>query len=356
MTFNRFAAPLLILTAAAGCAATASDQSAADVPAADSTGGAYRAAAAARGPEDPKLVWTPAAVALMSREVAPGVFAVYPDDAERKSAEGIPAATSGGFVVGRNGVLLIDTMINRRLAEQMLALVAERTRAPVRYAVNTSYHGDHSYGNQFLPEAAQIVQHANTQTYVQSKFGEDVAFMTQYFGSNSGLSELKPQNAEILLSDGVNREIDLGGKIVRVMHLGFAQSQGDLFVYVPSDKVLFTGNPILSGGPSFSWLLDGHAADATRTLKRIRAEFPADTVIVPGHGAPTDMGAIDRHIAYLEELQREVATAKREGLTVEQASSRVGERMQAKWGAYKIYPFVHTQLNVAKTYAETAAK
>ncbi len=317
---------------------------------------AYARAAAARAPEDPNLVWTPAATALMSREIAPGVFAVFPDDAERRSAEGTPAATSGGFIVGRDGVLLIDTMINRNLANQLLALVAERSAAPIQYAVNTSYHGDHSYGNQFLPEATQVIQHTNTQTYVQTKFEEDIAFMGQNFGSESGLSELTPQSAEILFQDGESRDIDLGGKIVRVMHLGFAQSQGDLFVYVPSDKVLFTGNPILSGGPSFSWLLDGHVADATATLRRIRAEFPADTIIVPGHGVPTDMGAVDRHIAYLEELQREVASAKAEGLTSEQTQARVTERMAAAWGQYKVFPFIHTQVNIPKTYAEVGAQ
>ena len=356
MTYRYLVRPAVLFAALAVSVLTTDLSVAQTIPATEAATGAYTRAAAERAPEDPKLVWTPAATVLMSRELAPGVFAVFPDDAERKSAEGIPAATSGGFVFGRNGVLLIDTMINRNLANQMLALVAERTAAPVQYAVNTSYHGDHSYGNQFLPDPTQVIQHANTQNYVQTKFAEDIAFMSQYFGSDSGLGELTPQRAEILLRDGETRNIDLGGKVVRVVHLGFAQSQGDLFVYVPSDKVLFTGNPILSGGPSFSWLLDGHAADATATLKRIRAEFPADTVIVPGHGAPTDMSAVDRHIAYLEELQREVAAAKAEGLTVAQASARVGERMQANWGAYKMYPFIHTELNVAKTYAEVGAQ
>ncbi len=64
------------------------------------------------------------------------------------------------------------------------------------------------------------------------------------------------------------------------------------------------------------------------------------------------MGAIDRHVAYLEELQREVADAKAAGLDVEATQVRVGERMQARWGAYRIYPFIHTQLNVPKAYEE----
>jgi len=57
-------------------------------------------AAKTRTPEDPKLVWTASNVVLIPKELAPGVYAIYPDDAHAKNAAGIPVATSGGFVVG----------------------------------------------------------------------------------------------------------------------------------------------------------------------------------------------------------------------------------------------------------------
>jgi len=82
---------------------------------------------------------------LVPKELAPGVYGVYPDDAPTKNAAGIPAATSGGFAVGDDGVLVVDSMLNRGLAHQMLALVREKTKKPILYVVNTSYHGDHSY-------------------------------------------------------------------------------------------------------------------------------------------------------------------------------------------------------------------
>lgn len=317
---------------------------------------AYRHAAEARKPEEPTLVWTPANVALVTREIAPGVFAVYPDDAARKNAAGIPAATSGGFVIGDKGVLLVDTMINRDLAEQLLALVKEHTDKPILYAVNTSYHGDHSYGNQFLPKSTSVIQHAKTQAYIQHNFVSDIAFMSQYFGANSGLSELQPQAAAMLLGDGETKDIDLGGKQVRIMHLGFAQTEGDLFVSVPGDKVLFTGNPIISSGPSMPWLLDGHSRESLATLKRLRAMFPDDTVVVPGHGVPTTMATVDGHIHYIEELEREVGAAIADGLDAAQTAERVGQRMQARYGAYKIYPWVHTQVNVGKVYEELSPR
>jgi len=313
---------------------------------------AYRHAVEARRPEDPTLVWTPAHVALVASEISPNVFAVYPDDAAEKNAAGVPVATSGGFVIGTNGVLLVDTMINRDLAAQLLALVKERTEKPILFAVNTSYHGDHSYGNQFLPKATQVVQHEATQKYIQASFANDIAFMSQYFGRSSGLQELKAQPAAILMKDGEKRDFDLGGVSVTVEHLGFAQTTGDLFVYVPSAKVLFTGNPVISGGPSFSWLLDGKSEQALSTLERLKATFPADAIVVPGHGVPTGMAAIDAHIRYLTDLRTEVQTAIKDGLDAAKTSERVGQDLAAKYGTYKIYGWVNTQLNVAKTFEE----
>lgn len=352
MTICRLVCALATATLVSGCAtASPPTPSTAGQALATGTSATYRRAAAQRRPEHPTLVWTPANVALVSQQLAPGVFAVYPDDAARKNAAGMPVATSGGFVVGTDGVLLVDTMINRDLAGQLLGLVREHTNKPVLYAVNTSYHGDHSYGNQFLPESTQVIQHERTQAFIRESFAKDVAFMTQFFGAESGLQELEAQAADILLRDGETRDIDLGNKVVRVAHLGFAQTAGDLFVSVPADKVLFAGNPIISQGPSLPWLLDGHHAEARATLKRLRALFPGDMTIVPGHGVPTTTAVIDRYLQYLRALEDEVAAAIAAGLDARQASQRVGKRMQATYGGYKIYDWVHTEVNVGKVYA-----
>ena len=81
-------------------------------------------------------------------------------------------ATSGGFIIGDRAVMIIDTMLNRQLAGKVMALVRERTQNPIRYIVNTSYHGDHSYGNQFFPADAQIIQHRATQDYIRGYLRE----------------------------------------------------------------------------------------------------------------------------------------------------------------------------------------
>ncbi len=302
-----------------------------------------------RTAEDPKLVWTASQVVLVAKEVAPGAYAVFPDDAETKNKAGIPVATSGGFVVGNDAVLVVDTMLNRRLATQMVALIKEKTRKPIRYVVNTSYHGDHSYGNQFFPKGVQIIQHVETQKYIQSHFVQDVAFMKQYFGANQGLDELKPQRAHILVHDGATLELDLGGKRARIMHLGFAQTAGDLFVWLAGEKVLYTGNPIISSPPAVPWLLDGRLEEALATARRLRKLLPDEAVVVPGHGAPTDVTSIDYAIGYLERLRDEVRAAVQRRLSEKETVEAVAMK---EYSGYKVFPWVHSQINVPKSYQE----
>ena len=302
-----------------------------------------------RSAEDPSLVWTASQVVLVSREVAPGVYAVFADDAVAKNKAGVPVATSGGFVVGTDGVLVIESMLNRRLATQMIGLVRKRTKQPIRYVVNTSYHGDHSYGNQFFPRNVRFIQHTATQKYIQSHFKDDIAFMSRYFGSNQGLQELRPQRADLLLPDGGRLEIDLGGKRIHILHLGFAQTVGDLFVWLPEEKVVFTGNPIIASPPALPWLLDGRLIDSLETLQKLRKLVPDDSVVVPGHGAPVDPRTIDFNIAYLAQLRSEVQAAIARGLSEKQTVEAVAMK---EYGGYRIFPWVHVQINVPKAYNE----
>ncbi len=167
------------------------------------------------------------------------------------------------------------------------------------------------------------------------------------------MEELKPQPAQWLLHDNAVLDLDLGSKRVQIMHLGFAQTVGDLFVWLPADKVLFTGNPIISDRPSLPWLLDGRLDAALATLKKLRAMLPSDAVVVPGHGEPTGVIAVDYPIAYLEELKRRVDDAVAQGLTEQQTVARLAEDMR-QYNGYKIFPWVHSQINVPKTYQEAA--
>lgn len=298
---------------------------------------------------NPNYIWTPNAIKLVSQRVADRVYAVYDSNAEKSSPAGIPLATSGGFVVGDDGVLLVESMINRQLFCQMIALVQKETTKPVTHVINTSSHGDHSYGNTFLPKGIHIVQHERTAQYIAASFAEDVAFMKMNFGADQGLDEIKPVAADILVSDTKPFEVDLGGVQVSARYYGFAQTGGDLFIHVPSAKVLWTGNPLVAAKPAVPWLLAGHAHDVSTTLSQVKAALPADTIVIPGHDHPAGPTGLDFAINYLGALTSEVGTAVSQGKTVEQTVAQV---TMPTYQGYAIWDWIHKQVNVPNTYAE----
>ena len=255
-----------------------------------------------------QLVWDAGAVQLEMEKLTNAVYAFYPSDAKEKNPKGYPVATSGGFVVGDIGVLVVESMVNKRLADQVMGFVKKVTDKPILYVVNTSYHGDHAYGNYAFPKTAKIIQHSKTKAFMdnQEAFEADKKFMTQYFGANRGIEDAVARTADLIVDH--KKTIDLGNKKVEIFHLGFAQTDGDLFVWVPEDKVFWAGNPVVAMPPALPWLLDGKHEEVLATMKKVRKFLPDDAIVVPGHGIPIKPKDIEFKINYLETLHKEVKT------------------------------------------------
>ncbi len=295
------------------------------------------------------LVWDAGAVQLELEKLADGVYAFYPTDAKEKNPKGYPVATSGGFVVGDNEVLVIESMVNKRLADQVMGFVKKVTDKPIRYIVNTSYHGDHSYGNYVFPKTAKIIQHSKTKAFMDNKeaFEADKKFMIQYFGANRGIEDVVSRTANIIVDD--KKTIDLGNKKVEIIHLGFAQTEGDLFVWVPDEKVFWTGNPVVAIPPALPWLLDGKHEEVLATMKKVRKFLPDDAIVVPGHGVPIKPKDMDFKIRYLETLDKEVKNAVEKGMTLEQAQKSI---TMPEFQGYALFGWVHTQVNVQAVFKD----
>lgn len=294
-------------------------------------------------------VWDANTVKLERTTLGSGVYAMVPAGAADQAPRGVPLATTSGIVVGARASLVVDTMLNARLASVVLDEVRRLTGGVPTYAVNTSYHGDHSFGNAHFPASTVIIQHEATQAYVAAHFEADVKFMLGAFGKGRGIETARARTGDILVpKDGALR-LDLGGQTVEIRDFGFAQTGGDLWIWVPRDKVLFTGNPVIAESPAIPWLLDGHLQDTLDTLTRVRAFLPADATLVPGHGRPVSVAALDWHIQYLVALRDQTRAAIAKGVTLEQAPAQV-EVSAAR--PYAIYDWVHKQINVPAAFKE----
>ncbi len=294
-------------------------------------------------------VWDGNKVKLIAEKLSASTYAYYSSQAKKKESQGIAVATSGGFIIGDEGVLLVETMLNKRLNQQVQDLIKATTDKPILYAVNTSYHGDHSYGNMYLPKNTRIIQHLNAKNYVDKHFAKDTEFMMQNFGKGRGIEAIKPVTGDILIPEGGKITIDLGNKSIDIIDFGFAQTGGDLFVWDSQDKVLWTGNAIVAVKPALPWLLSGHLVETLDTFKAIYAFLPEDARLIPGHGSVMRKSDMKWHINYLTAVKNQVQKAIDNGLSMEQAVEKI---TLDEFKGYQLYPWVHPKLNVPAAYKD----
>ena len=299
-------------------------------------------------------IWDANKVQMRSQRLAPGVYAHLPADAAEINAKGGAAATSGGLIVGKRGAMLIETMLNRRLHDQVRALARQEAAGlPLLYAVNTSSHGDHSFGNMFLPRETRLVQHEQTARFIDTHLEQDKAFMLQNFGKGRGIEPIHARAPDILVPAGGKLVLDLGGRQVEIHDFGFAQTGGDLFIWDPQSKTMWTGNPVIAAKPALPWLLDGKLAQTLATLQKVYDFLPADATVVPGHGVPMAREGLRWHLDYLTAVQSGVKDAVARGLSQEQT---VAELKMPEFRGYQLFDWVHPALNVPAAYKDQTAK
>jgi len=285
--------------------------------------------------------WDAARVNLTSKAIAPGLFAVLPDDVFAKDH----VATTAGFVIGERSVLVVESMLNGELASQLIGLVRQVTTKPIRFLVNTSYHGDHAFGNYLFPETTVIIQHPATKRHMEENFEDDRRFMIDLMGKDKGIERVQARTADIVVPEMIN--VDLGDCTVEVRHLGFAQTPGDLVVWTPGAKVLWVGNMIQAPSPALPWLLEGRHQDTIATLSRVRDFLPEDAIIIPGHGRPMRPTDIEFPLRYLRELDGIVRAAIDEGRSAE---ATLDAAAMPHYRDYSLFDWAHKTVNVPAVY------
>src|SRR6188768_773441 len=129
-------------------------------------------------------IWDANKVELKLQKITDDVYAILPTTVESETAKGIPQATTGGFVIGEKGVLLIECMLTQRLFDQQMKLLRSVTDKPILYAVNTSDHGDHCFTNYLLPASTILIQNEFARDNLSKNFEGIKQFMILLFGKD----------------------------------------------------------------------------------------------------------------------------------------------------------------------------
>lgn len=301
-------------------------------------------------------IWDGNKVKLELHKLADNVYAVSPSTVEAETSKGIPQATSAGFIVGEKGVLLIETMLNKRLYDQLVSLVKNVTDKPILYAVNTSDHGDHCFGNYLLPKNAIVIQNEFAKQNLAKNYDNIKKFMTGLFGAGRGIEESVYRPADLTLSVNQTMKLDLGNGIsVDFVNVGTAQSPADLFVFAisPKKKILWAGNPFIAESPAIPWLFDGYFLEPAKNLRKIYDMVSEDDIIVPGHGRITNKAGIRYTLDYVDALKTNVGSAVKQGLTLEQTKALV--KMKEFDKGYQLFDWLHYDFNLPNAYNDIKA-
>jgi cyclase len=249
-------------------------------------------------------------------QVGPGVYAAI-DGAEHK------AGSNAGFVIGDDGVLVIDSFFNLEAARALVGEIHRLTPKPIRFVVNTHYHVDHTGGDQALRDAgAIIVAHKNVRGWVRMNninlLGDRIT------------PEMRSRIAALPLPDVVTDKdliVWLGSRKV-VIRTVLGHTGGDLTVFVPDAKVLFTGDMLWRKIPPN--LIDGSVKEWAATDADFERMPDAQRMVfVPGHGDIANLKDVADFRAYLSDLNRLVIEGRNAGLNGDALAQRVIPKLKA---------------------------
>jgi len=233
---------------------------------------------------------------------------------------GEPAGGNIGVSVGDDGLLLVDDQF-APLAPKIEAALAGISRKPVRFVLNTHYHGDHVHGNKAFGTKATIVAHDN----VRKRIAADDRFDDQA-GTRA------PAHALPLITFDSRLSLHFNGEEIRGAHFPSGHTDGDIVIHFRSSNVVHMGDDFFNGMFPFIDLEGGGSARGyVAAVKAVLEDLPADAKIIPGHGPLASRADLQAHLAMLEGTLAAVETGIAEGKTLEQLQQA---KVLAPWDSY----------------------
>ena len=209
------------------------------------------------------------------------------------------AQVTASAVVTKEGIVVIDTLPYEPETFEMIDYLGSLGMGPIKYLVNTHWHGDHTYGNCYFDEAIELVCHKRCQ---QIMIEQGQAVLDEAKESVPILEEVELRIPEVVFEDGL-LVLHVGNKSIE-MSLTPGHTLDSIVAYVREDKVLVAADTVMPV-PYFVWG-DRHIfRESLEFLRQYNLES-----IVQGHGEVLLRGeipaAIDSSIAYLDTLEQEV--------------------------------------------------
>jgi glyoxylase-like metal-dependent hydrolase (beta-lactamase superfamily II) len=264
------------------------------------------------------------------------------------TAEGDP---NTGVIVGDDGVMVIDAQATPLMAREVIRRIRRVTSKPIRYVVLSHYHAVRVLGASAY-KAEQVIASDRTLGLIRERGRQDMASEIGRFPRLFRGAASIPGLTWPSLAFRDRMTLMMGRLEVHILHPGPGHTGGDTVVWVPSQRVLFSGDLVEYQAGIYAG--DAHLEAWPKTLERLRALRPR--ALVPGRGpALTTPAACDRAIRYTQKFVRGLYACARRGAasgkSLKQVYAMTRKRMDPEYGAYPIYEHC-MPFDVSRAYDE----
>jgi len=214
---------------------------------------------------------------------------------------------NAGAVIGRDAVLIIDSLMAAPEGGQLLPAVRQRTDKPIRHVVNTHHHMDHTWGNcVFAAAGATVIGHEYTRQALREP-ANGLARAQRYRipAENLAGTVIVPPS----LTFRQDLRLDLGDVSVELDYPGPTHTTGSIIARIREDDVLFSGDILFTN--YHVTMIDGDVANWCRVLRALQGTAPRATV--PGHGpvsAVADLLSMEEYLRVFDEEATRLCAGK----------------------------------------------
>ncbi|HTP67763.1 MAG TPA: MBL fold metallo-hydrolase [Dongiaceae bacterium] len=217
--------------------------------------------------------------------------------------------------VGDDGIVIVDDQF-APLADKIQAALKTLgvTDKPVRFVINTHYHGDHTGGNApFANSGSTVIAQDNVRKRLQ----------TGGVAGNGGSvkMELKPADKAALpiITFEHDVTVHLNGEDIRALHFPAGHTDGDAVIFFPKNNVVHMGDDFVRYGFPFIDVASGGSVQGmAAAMEKVSSELPKDVKVIPGHGDLSNLDDVRAFVQMLKETTAAVQKAMNEHKTVDQ--------------------------------------
>ncbi len=246
-----------------------------------------------------------------------------------------------GVSAGPDGLLIVDDQY-AELAEKIQAALKGINPGRLKYVLNTHYHGDHTGGNPKLGPEASIIAQENVRKRLASGTmvrGEKVEAMAA-----AGLPV-------ITFEDAVS--VHFNGEEIKAIHFPHGHTDGDSIIFFTQSNVVHMGDDFFLGRFPFVDLDNGGSVQGlTENVGKVLAQIPADSKVIPGHGALATVADLEKFHGMLTATTAAVQGGMAAGKTLEQIQAAGLPEEWKDWGT----GFIKTDMWIATIHASLLDK